>query len=227
MMVPNIDDIEIEDGKRVDSIFTEQQQRLLVDAGHSSWAGPGVGRTFKLFNNVGLFVHPSQPALVPKVMLSLDVEANVDLSRKENRSYFLWIVGKAPDLVIEIVSNRRGGEASLKMRDYARARVLYYVIFDPNDLLGGGVLRVFELRGGAYAPIEPNWLPNVGIGLVLWEGVFEGQTARWLRWCDRQGQVIPTGRERAEKERERADRERQQKERLQAQLRALGVEPEV
>ncbi|HKI33319.1 MAG TPA: hypothetical protein VKA46_15810 [Gemmataceae bacterium] len=40
----------------------------------------------------------------------------------------------------------------------------------------------------------------------------------WLRWCDRAGNVIPTGCERAKSERERAER-------LAEQLRALGVEP--
>jgi hypothetical protein len=239
-VIPNVDELVIEDGKPVDSVFTEQQQRLLVESGHCSWPGPGEGRTFKMYCNVGLFHRAKQPPLVPDVMLSLDVDPNVDLSSKENRSYLLWIIGKPPDVVIEIVSDRLGAEAGLKMRDYARIGVRYYVIFDPKDILGGGVLRVFELRGSGYAPIEPGWLPGVGIGLVLWDGVYEGQTARWLRWCDRQGQVIRTGRERADQERERADQERnraddvarqldqerQAKERLLARLRALGVEPE-
>ena len=74
--------------------------------------------------------------------------------------------------------------------------------------------------------MEPSWLPGVGLGLTLWEGEYEGQPGLWLRWCDRQGVVIPTGRERAEQERQRAEQERQRAQRLEERLRALGVDPE-
>jgi hypothetical protein len=62
------------------------------------------------------------------------------------------------------------------------------------------------------------WIPEVGLGLTIWHGTYEGKDTEWLRWCDKQGQVIPTGAERAEKLAERAEK-------LAAQLRALGVEP--
>jgi len=56
----------------------------------------------------------------------------------------------------------------------------------------------------------------------------------WLRWWDLQGNLLLTGderaeqeRQRAEQERQRAEQERQRNEILIAQLRSLGVEPEV
>jgi len=215
---PNIDDLVIRDGKPVESVFVEKQQRLLTEPLYSSWTGPGEGIPFKALSNVGLFYKVGSPPLVPDVMLSLDVPANADLSRKENRSYLVWVIGKVPDVVIEIVSDRRGGEADRKMREYARIGIPYYVIFDPEEHLDGGVLSVFELHGRHYKPIEPAWMPEAGLGLVLWEGVYEGNDGRWLRWCDKQGQVIATGQERAEQARLRENR-------LREQLRALGVEP--
>jgi len=39
----------------------------------------------------------------------------------------------------------------------------------------------------------------------LWEGEYEGVKAVWLRWCDQEGNVIPTGAELAEAERARAE----------------------
>jgi hypothetical protein len=71
-------------------------------------------------------------------------------------------------------------------------------------------------------------------GLTLWSGAFEEEVTRlWLRWCDREGQVIPTGAERAETERQRADTEqqraeteRQRAERLAERLRTMGVNPD-
>jgi hypothetical protein len=209
---PNIDHLVLEDDLPVDSIFAEKQQRLLTEPLYVSWKGPDDGGSFLALANVGLFGSVKEPPEVPDAMLSLDVQAGEDLQAKENRSYLVWIIGKVPDVVVEIVSDRRGGEESHKLRRYARLGIPYYVIFDPRDLLGHGVLRTFSLRDRTYDPIDRSWLP--GVGLVLWEGEYEGSRATWLRWCDREGKPIPTGKERAEEERRRAE---------EAQRRAEGA----
>jgi hypothetical protein len=113
---PCLDHIVIEDGTPVDGIFSERQMRLLVEVLYSSWAGPGEGRTFVALANVGLFFSPEQPPLVPDVMLSLDVQPSDDLRQKKNSSYFIWVLGKPPDVVIEVVSNKQGGEAGHKLK---------------------------------------------------------------------------------------------------------------
>jgi Uma2 family endonuclease len=210
--IPDLDALVTEDEAPVDSIFTEKQQRLLTEVLYSSWPGPGGDRKFLALANVGLFNVSAQPPLVPDCMLSLDVSAAEDLRAKENRSYFRWVIGKGPEVVIEIVSDRRGGEDTLKKQQYANVGVLFYVIFDPDNLLGGGVLRAYVLERGKYVPIDPGWFEEVGLGLTLWTGRYEGAQGTWLRWCDRGGNVVPTGAERAD--------------RLAAQLRALGVDPQ-
>jgi hypothetical protein len=218
-VIPNLDELVTEDEKPVDSILIEKQQRLLTEPLYSSWPGPGEGRPFLALANVGLFHTVGEPPLVPDNLLSLDVTAPTDLHVKAGRSYFVWLMGKVPDAVIETVSDRRGGEDSLKMRTYARLRIPYYIIYDPEEWLGRGVLRAFTLREGRYEAIDPGWLPELGLGVKLWQGTYEGHENSWLRWCDQQGQVIPTGAERAEEERRRAER-------LAARLRELGVDPE-
>jgi hypothetical protein len=231
---PNLDELVTEDGVPVDNIYVEKQYRLLTEPLYSSWAGPGEGRPFLALANVGWFHTWKQPPLVPDALLSLDAAPAGDLRTKEGRSYFQWLIGKAPEVVIEIVSDRRGGEDDVKKRAYARLAALFYVIYDPNDLLQGGVLRAYVLQRGKYEPVDPHWFPEVGLGLTLWEGTFEGTHETWLRWCDPEGRVIPTGAERADDERRRADEERRRADaagdklqRLAAQLRALGIEPEV
>ncbi len=104
---------------------------------------------------------------------------------------------------------------------------MYYIIFDPSRQLGGEVLQMYELRGRQYIATSEQWLTEVELGLCLWEGVYEGKRDVWLRWCDSEGNVIPTGAERAEQEREAKETALQRAERLAAQLRALGIEPEV
>jgi Putative restriction endonuclease len=246
-VVPNLDDIVTEDQAPLDKIFTEKQQRLLTEPLYNSWAGPGEGRPFLALANVGLFHIYRQPPLVPDALLSLDVTLGEDLHLKENHSYFIWVLGKPPDVVIGIVSDLPGGEADYKLRQYARIGVLFYVIFDPENLLGHGVLRAYVLERGKYAPVEASWLPEVSLGLTLWEGKYEGSSSTWLRWCERYGRVIPSGAERSDEEHRRAEDERRRAEeehrraederrrakqaeerirQLEAQLRALGAEPE-
>jgi hypothetical protein len=253
-VLPNLDELVTEDGAPVERIYTEKQYRLLTEPLYTSWPGPGEGRTFLVLANVGYFHTWRQPPVVPDTLLSLDAVPAGELRTKEGHSYFQWLIGKPPDVLIEIVSDRRGGEEDFKMKMYARLRVLFYVIYDPENILGGGVLRAHVLQRSKYEPVEPGWFPEVGLGLTLWEGVFEGVQATWLRWCDQQGRVIQTGAERAEEEHRRAEEEHRRGEeegrraeeehrraeeegrradqaaekiqRLAAQLRALGIEPE-
>jgi hypothetical protein len=174
-------------------------------------------------------------------MLSLDVTApKGDIWAKENRSYFVWKYGKSPEVVIEIVSNKEGGENTRKWEEYQRMGVTYYVIFDPTEVLKGGKLGIYALREGTYEKVEGGWLQRVGLGLKLWRGNYEGIEEEWLRWCNQEGEIILTGAEQAEQERQRveqehqraeqehqrAEQEHQRAERLAAQLRALGIEPE-
>src|SRR5579862_5180163 len=133
---PCLDHIVTEDDTPVDNIFSERQMRLLVEALYSSWEGPGEGRTFAALANVGLFFSSEKPPLVPDVMLSLDVELSPDFTQKKNRSYFTWVLGKPPDAVVEIVSNKKGKEAGSKLKTYARLGISYYIIYDPDELLG-------------------------------------------------------------------------------------------
>ena len=63
------------------------------------------------------------------------------------------------------------------------------------------------------------------LGLRLWQGHFEGHEDAWLRWCDANGEIIPTGEERAT---QLAERARQADERilaLEAELQRLKSKP--
>ncbi|HYT92427.1 MAG TPA: Uma2 family endonuclease [Gemmataceae bacterium] len=224
--LPDLDQFVIEDGRPVDNVVTEKQQRLLTEPLYVSWAGPGGGRPWVAFTNVGLFFMEKQSPVAPDMMLGVDVEQGSDWSQKANRSYFVWLRGRPPAVAIEIVSDTRGEEETHKMRLYARAGVFYYVIFDPWNILGQGVLRGYALDFDTYQPTSLDWLPHVGLGLKLWEGEYEGQPGLWLRWCDKEGKVLPTGREKSDQEHQRAEQEKQRAEQLRAQLRALGAEPE-
>lgn len=193
-----------EDGKPVDNLFVEKQYRLLTEPLWTSWKSPN-DRPFRVLSNVGLFFAYREPPLVPDVMLALDVVSPREARESDSRSYFVWVVGKPPDVAIEIVSDKRGGEDTDKLKAYQRIKVPFYVIFDPDEVLDGGLLRVFELQGPKYRPIDPARLDDFGLGLTLWEGNVENADDTWLRWIDADGQIIPNAKERALQEKERAD----------------------
>jgi hypothetical protein len=201
--VPNLDGLVTEDHKAVDRISIEKLYRLLTEPLYVNWSGPGPGRSFLVLANVGWFYKEKTPALVPDCLLSLDVACPEDLHRKAGHSYYQWLVGKPPEVVIEVVSDRTGGEDALKKKQYARLEVAYYAIFDPEQFLSDEALRIWHLHGKRYRRVEPGFWPEIGQGLVLWQGTFEGHADTWLRWCGEKGVVVPTGGERAEKAEER------------------------
>jgi Uma2 family endonuclease len=228
---PRVEDLVTEDDAPVDNLFSETQQRLLTEPLYAVWRGGAARHKFIAMANVGLFVSVAERPTVPDVLVSLNGEAPSDLWAKHHRSYFIWEYGKPPDVVIEIVSNTEGGETDEKLQKYARLGVTYYVIFDPLKQAQPEPLRIYSLRDGRYVRMRERWLPQVGLGLTLWEGAYEDKQDVWLRWCDQDGNLVATGaeqseieRQRAEQERQRAEQERQRAERLAAQLRALGVE---
>jgi Uma2 family endonuclease len=232
-MHPNVDHLVTEDDAPVDNIFSEKQQRLLPDSLQSSWPGSGGNRPFVAMANVGLFYSNRLPAVVPDFLLSLNVKLPADVRPKWARSYFIWEYGKTPELVVEVVLNRKGGEDSEKLALYAEIGIRYYVIFGPYRQLSEEPLRAYRLRGLSFERLaEPVWFPEVGLGLRLWGGRYEDMDATWLRWVNADGSLVPTGKERAETEQQRAEAERQradaERERanlLAAQLRQAGIEP--
>jgi Uma2 family endonuclease len=239
-----------EDDTPVDNFQSEKQQRLLVEPLYSSWS---TGAPFVAAANVAMFYALKLDPIVPDIFLSLNATMPSDWSQKQNRSYFVWEFGKLPEVAIEIVSNRKGKELTSKKADYAQIGIAYYVVFDPlkqiqgKDELDGSLLKVWELTGKKYVELpEPFWLDSVGLGLTVWDGSFEEHSGTWLRWCDRGGQVIATGSERADAESQRAevesrraeaesqradaesqraDAESQRAERLAERLRAAGIDP--
>ncbi|MBE9078785.1 Uma2 family endonuclease [Romeria aff. gracilis LEGE 07310] len=262
----DISHLVIEDDNPVDNFQSEVQQRLLVEPLYSAEALPP---PFLAAANVGLFYKLKGDPVVPDVMLSLGVQRPDDFSQRRNRSYFVWEFGKVPEVCIEIVSKQEGDELKLSQKSrrkgktltrrdlYAQIGVRYYAVFDPlrqiqgEDEMDGALLRVWSIVASGYRELtsesgmtsvgESIELEALGLGLALWEGPFEDEVTRlWLRWCDRIGQVIPTGAEgqktaqqqaeaaqqQAEIAQQQAETERQRAERLADRLRAMGVDPD-
>ena len=101
-------------------------------------------------------------------------------------------------------------------------------------------LRIYELIGRRFRETSETWLEQVELGLTLWSGEFEGRQDTWLRWCYQDGNILPTGDERAQiaeqqaqTAQKQAENEKQQKEQalsraeiLAEKLREMGVNPD-
>ncbi|AUB36660.1 Endonuclease, Uma2 family [Nostoc flagelliforme CCNUN1] len=220
--VPDANQLVTEDDTPVDNFASEKQQRLLVGSLYSTLQQ----QTFLAAANVGIYHTDGQPAIVPDVFLSLDVQVPQNWWEKQNRCYMVWRFGKPPEVVIEIVSNKEGDELGKKLKIYEQMRASYYIVYDHNQQLGEKVLRVYELRGRRYFETSENWLEQVGLGVTLWEGKFEERQETWLRWCYQDGNVLSIGDERAEQERQRAEQAEQRTQLLADRLRAMGVDPD-
>lgn len=249
---PNVEHLVTEDDAPVDNIFSEKQQRLLVDALFSEL--PFGERPFVASSNVGIYYGINTPVIVPDVFVSLDVNYPPDIWEKTHRVYMVWQIGKVPDVVIEIVSNTVGHEGGKKFSTYAKMGVPYYVVFDPLQHINKEKLNIYELHVGEYYRKDNTLLDKVGLGLTLWQGKYEEREEEWLRWTNEKGALLMTGYERAEfeagnarvaiayaqnqekiAEREKqkaeeqkavAEQEKQRADKLAEKLRTLGINPD-
>jgi Uma2 family endonuclease len=155
------------------------------------------------------------------------------LNGEVRRSYVMWKEIIAPTIAIEFVSGDgteerdatspfTGNEAKAgKFWVYEQAiRIPFYAIYEVRK----ASVEVYELIGTHYQQISPNQrghypIPPLGVELGIWEGRESNQTLPWLRWWDREGNLLPTAEQRAEHEKQRAER-------LAAKLRELGINPE-
>lgn len=229
---PDVSHLVTEDDEPVESVYQAKQMDILVEALRVSWPE---GRPFVSGSDVGIF-NKVAPGIAPDVLLSVGVDYPPNLTEKKYRSYFIWVYGKPPDVVIEVVSNREGGELTDKLRAYCEMRVPYYVVHDPEHWLGNRTLRIFQLSGASYIEKVDRFFPELSLGLTLWSGKFDAyQQPEWLRWTRADGSLLETGEEiaragraeseRAEAERQRADQQSKRAEELEARLRELGQEP--
>jgi Uma2 family endonuclease len=227
--VPDVNLLVTEDDTPVDNLASEKQQRLLVGSLYSSLQN----QVFLSAANVGVYHTDGEPAIVPDVFVSFDVEIPDNWWEKQNRCYFVWKFGKPPEVVIEIVSNQEGGELDKKLHIYEKIRVSHYIVYDPNLHLGDKILRVYSLKARRYVETTNNWLEEIGLGVTLWTGKFEDKQGSWLRWCDQDGNVLLTGDEQAQQEKqrtqsaeERAQNAEERAQLLAERLKALGVDPD-
>lgn len=150
--------------------------------------------------------------------------------KRPRRSWVVWEEdGRYPDLIIELLSpDTASVDKTLKKDLYQdRFRTQEYFWFSPDTLEFAG----FRLMGRTYQPI-----PAQADGLLWSESLdlYLGVHNQQLRYFEPNGQLVPTPAEAAQQAQQQAQQAQQQlteaeqrAAQLAAQLRSLGVEPEV
>jgi Uma2 family endonuclease len=187
-------------------IFTALDLNLYYDSQHTSWY-----KRPDWFLVVG----------VPRLYKGTDARS----------SYVLWDEKVSPIVVIEFLSPgtesedlgrfathppiAKSGKPPCKFEVYESiVKVQNYIVYDAETQQ----LRYFRLVNGHYqeqglAASNPLlWIPELDLGLGIWQDVFDELPQAWLRWCDRYGDFCLT------------DTEQERQARQQEQVARLAVE---
>ncbi len=130
------------------------------------------------------------------------------LDGKIRRSYVLWKELIPPVLALEFVSGTGAEERDPtpyegKFWVYERIiRPAYYGIYE----VAKASIEMYHLQGTRYVQMQSTpqgryVIPEMQVELGLWQGHYQGMTLPWMRWWDLDGQMLPTGEERAAIER--------------------------
>jgi Uma2 family endonuclease len=160
---------------------------------------------------------PASGCKAPDWYLVLDVPRMLDGQMR--RSYVLWQEMVSPLMILEYASDEGGEERdATPMRGKfwvyeRRIRPPYYGIFLP-DL---NAIEMYHLVEDHFERMPANGpgrypIPSLGVELGIWHGKYADYDISWMRWWDRQGNLLRTGEE--------------QSVRLAEKLKSLGVYPE-
>jgi Uma2 family endonuclease len=169
-----------------------------------------------------MFLYYSLEQVRREAFIGPDVFVALGVPRRSRKSWVSWNEGKVPDVVIELLSNKtqRLGRTYKKELYQNELRIREYFWWHPwrDDWQG------FRLVGGVYEPIPADeqrrrMCEQTGLLLGPWEGRYDVEETRWLRWFTPDGLMLPTNaeagaaeRQRAEGEQQRAEAERQRAE---------------
>ena len=154
------------------------------------------------------------------------------LAGEVRRSYVLWRESIPPLITIEFVSGN-----SLEERDKTPwrgkfwvyetvIRPAFYAIYEVKLAR----VEVYHLVENYYQLMQPNErghypIEPLGVELGIWQGHYQNLDLPWLRWWNREGNLLLTGYEQLKQSELLLEQEQECSEKLAARLRELGIDP--
>jgi len=225
--LPNLD-LPVEDGVPLESPWHRLQINLLLDTLTYRWR-----HRQNFFAGGNMFIYYSLQQIRSRDYKGPDFFVVKNIAGSYPRQK--WVVweenGRYPDAIIELLSPSTAPEdLGPKKNLYERTfHTSDYFCYNPDEesLMG------WRLGEAGYMPLTPDkndrlWSAQLEAWLGLWEGIYQQRPARWLRFFDQAGQLIPTEAEdagqQAEAEHKRAEDERRRAEAAEAELARLKEE---
>lgn len=207
-------DLIFDDGEPLESNRHRIAMNVLIEAIHRAYQGRN-----DYFCGGNMFVYYSSEQVQnrdfrgPDFFVTLNVEGD-----KERQGWVVWQEGgRYPDVIVELMSPSTARQDLGKKKDLYQDvfRTRDYFVYDPfqeNSLQGWHLDQNFIYQ--AIAPDTRGWLwcESLGLWLGTWQGTILKETATWLRFYDRDGNLVLLGEELAEQEKQRAEQERQRAE---------------
>lgn len=221
--LPTQNDLPYDDNENMETLRHKYQMDLLLETIY-----PWLEQRQNGFAGGNMFVYFSIAQVKNKDYKGPDFFCVLDMPSTERKSWVVCEEGKAPDLVIELLSestaNYDKNEKKLIYQNGMRVpEYFWYDPFNPEDWAG------FSLVKGVYQPLELDnqnryFSEQLQLALVRWQGVYRGIDTVWLRWQTLEGELLPTDKEVSECEKQRADQAQLEIAKLKELLQNSGIE---
>lgn len=225
-------DLIFDDGEPLESNRHRIAMNVLIRSLEQAWSERN-----DFFAGGNMFIYYSSTQARNRDFRGSDFFVVLDVNGTKSRQG--WVVweedGRYPDVIVELMSPSTAEVDKVTKKEiYERTfRTPNYFVYDPFN---PSSLQGWQLDAShRYQPLQANergWLwCDLGFWLGIWEGTIQRETAPWLRFFDSSGDLVLLPEEAAQVKVQQATQQAEQEhlkaERLAAQLRALGVEPEV
>jgi Uma2 family endonuclease len=215
--LPTQDELPCDDGVPMETQRHKWQMDLLIDA-----LGLWLDQREDGYVNGNMFVYFSTAQVKNQDFKGPDFFVVLGVPKKERKSWVVWEEEKAPDVVIELLSESTASQDKIEKKQIYQDKLrvseyFWYDPFNPEDFAG------FALNDGLYEPLQANeqgWLLShrLGLALVRWTGEYRGVTTVWLRWATLAGVLLATSQELAQEAQQKAEEAQQQMEEAQQQM---------
>ncbi len=218
---PTQEELPYDDGMPMESQRHINQMYLLINS-----LQPWLAQRDDGFVGGNMFVYFSLSQVRNNDFRGPDFFAVLGVPKKERLSWVVWEEGKAPDVIIELLSQSTAkidkNEKKLVYQNRLRVpEYFWYDVFNPNDWEG------FSLNNGVYQPITKEndrmICNSLGLNLVRWQGMYKDISATWLRWENSSGELLPLPEEIAEIERNRAETERNRANAAESRISRIAI----
>ncbi len=188
--LPTEDDLPSSDGVPMETERHKKQMDMLINT-----LEPWLGERGYVSGDMFVYFSPNQ--VKNEDFKGPDVFVSLGVSNKERKSWVVWQEGKAPDIVIELLSKStaKKDKGNKKQIYQDKLRVQEYYWFDPHN---PSDWKGFELTNGVNKrvykelPFENDCFisKSLGLKLILWYGIFHNVETNWLRWATLDDELI-------------------------------------